>query len=465
MRMSCLASVAPRAAVSLWLVGLGATAQAAPGDHIGTESAQLIPSLEVGAQHRTNAYLQEGESAGGVPTTPGTALVLNPRLAIRAKNSDLLFNFNFSYTAKKYLQSEVTNLDRYNIFDLSAGLQLFPESTVGFRVNDAFSITGYEAEDEAKVSESSYQQHLLNKLGAYVTVRPGGPLEADVGGVLNLDQWNVPEEFKSQDTTDDLTLTSSLTGPGLNSRLGYGPDLEVKWRFFPKTAVVSDFNYEWFSWQDNIVDAKGDGISRQEVGDYLAVPDGRLWRARGGLRGRITDKLVVSAMVGFGQALYREESVTEQAAELGIDGSDEFADSVGFGADLKTFPAGLLGEAEVEYTMVENHKLLVSYRRDFQDTYFSNYVDYDRAFAQYTGRYADVIGVDLNGMYRFERYLGEVSRNDHLLRAGLGATWYAQDYLSVKLGGSWGRRASADGNHPEIEYDDFRFEGGVVFTY
>ncbi|HRE03842.1 MAG TPA: hypothetical protein PLV68_21275, partial [Ilumatobacteraceae bacterium] len=80
---------------------------------------------------------------------------------------------------------------------------------------------------------------------------------------MQVDQWNVPEEFKSaaSDRDLDLGLTSGLTGPGLNSRFGYGPAVDARWRFFPKTAVVLDFRHEWFRWQDNVVDAQGDGIS------------------------------------------------------------------------------------------------------------------------------------------------------------------------------------------------------------
>lgn len=463
MRTPSLLSLAHSAALLLLLPA--GVAQAAPGDHIGNDTAQLIPALELGVRHRTNAYLQEGVAGGGEPVTGGTALLINPSLGIRAKNSDLRFMLDFEYTAKKYLQSDLTNLDRFNIFGLNTGLQLFPEGIVGLRLSDNFSITGYEAEDQAGVTDSAYQQHLLNRLGAFVTVRPGGPLEVDAGGRLNVDQWNVPEEFKSQETGDSLELTSSLTGPGLNSRIGYGPALEAKWRFFPKTAVVGDFDYEWFKWKDNIVDAQGDGISSEEIGDYLAIPDGRQWHARAGLRGRVTDKLVIGAMLGFGQALYLEDSVTTQADEFGLGGSEEFSDSVGFGADLKAFPNGLVAEVEADYEFVSGHHLIASYKRDFQDTYFSNFVGFDRGILEYNSRIAEVVGIQALGMYRLERYLGEVSRDDHLVKANLTGTWYAQDYLSVSLGGGWARRVSADGNHPEIEYDDVRIEGSATFTY
>lgn len=451
----------------LFVVGLLApvAALAAPGDHIGGEEASLIPAVEVGATHRTNVYQQEGESSGGVPVTAGTSLFLTPSLGLRARLTELHADLDFSYTARKYLQEDVQNLDRFNMFDINGGLKLFPSGKVGLRLKDHFAITGYEAEDEAKILEDAYQQHLTNDFAAFLSIHPGGPLEVDLGGRVVIDQWNVPEETKPLEDAPDLDVLSSLSGPALNNRLGYGPLVQAKWRFFPKTAIVGDFGYEWFNWTDNILDAQGDGISREEVGDYLAIPDGRLWRARAGLRGRVTEKVVVGAIVGFGQALYDEDSVTEAGDALGIGGSSELDPSVGFGDDLKDFPNGLLAEADVEYAFVPDHKLVVAYKRDFQDVYFTNYVGYDRASLGYQGRFADVIGVDLSGAYRLERYGGEVARDDHLLRLGLVGTWYVQDYLSVNVGGGWNRRASADGLHPEIEYDDAKFQAGVKFVY
>ncbi|NOY26629.1 MAG: hypothetical protein GXP62_12210 [Oligoflexia bacterium] len=448
--------------LSMWTV-TGGIASAAPGDHIGSDDTQIIPAVELGAFHRTNSYLQEGVAGGGSPVVGGTALVLSPSLGIRAKNSDLIFSFDLLYQARKYLESRVINLDRFNDVSLNSRLDLFPDGQIGFRVGDKFSVSGHEAEDPDGLSASAYQQHLVNDLGAYVSVHPGGPLELNVGGRLQADKWDVPPEFKASGS--GLDLVSSLTGADLNTRIGYGPSLRGEWRFFPKTAVVGEFDYQWFNWADNIVDAQGDNVSGDEVGDYLGIPDGKLWRAKTGLRGRVTPKLVVGVLAGFGQAIYDEASVTNQATNLGIGGSSEFADSVGFGSDLKSFPAGLLAEVEGKYDIVKDQSVKVSYGRDFQDVYFTNYVSFDRVLAAYEGLFARRFGVNSSFLFRNERYIGEVTRTDNVLQVDLGLKYLVQDYLTVNLGTGWQRRASADGAHPEIEYDDFRVQGGVGFTY
>ncbi len=453
---------------TLLLLGSG-VAFAAPGDHLGNESTQIIPSIELGLAHRTNVFLIEGEAGGGSPVVGGTALLITPAATLRHKRGGLEANVDFSYEAKKYFQARATNLDRFKTFNLGGNLRYLPDGAkVGFRLGDRFSITGYEAEDENGVARTAYQEHILNDLGAFVMVQPGGPLEVDAGFKLAADRWNVPEEFKSapDERESDLDLLSGTTGPGLNSRLGYGPALEGRWRFFPKTAIVLDFNHEWFSWKDNVVDAQGDGISREDVGDLLAIPDGRIWRVKSGLRGRITSKLVAGLVVGYGQAIYDEDSVTEAGAALGLEGSSELdPEAQGFGVDRKAFGEGLLAEVDAELSPSESQKLQVGYRRDFQDVYFTNYVNYDRVNLGYDVLLADKVGLTPSFLYRFERYKGEVARNDHFIKLGLDGRYLATKYLDIRAAVNWTRRASADQLHPEIEYDDARFQLGARFTY
>jgi len=459
----CLATL--RVAVGC-LLTIG-VAQASPGDHIGNENAQVIPALEVGVMHRTNPYLTEGVAGGGDPVVGGTAVYIDPSIGVRAKNSDAVFHFDLLYDARKYLEADVQNLDRFNNLRSKVGLELLPAAKVGLKLNDSFSIVGYEAEDPDQVSVTAYQTHILNDLGGAIGVHPGGPLEVDAGGKVTVDQWNVPPEFKSNagDRTTDVAVESGLTGPGLNTRLAYGPTLDGKWRFFPKTAVVANFTYQVFRWQDNVLDAQGDGVSREEVGDFLGIPSGHYWKAKAGLQGRVTEKLTVGLLAGFGQDYYNEDSVSAQADTLGIGGNSEFDGTAGYATDLKKFPAGVLAQVEGKYAFAKDQSFILSYARDFQDVYFTNYVDYDRVLGEYDGLFAERFGLQVSGVYRYERYVGEVSRNDHFVKVGLDTSYKVKRYLDLDLGGGWARRGSADGQHPEIEYDDVRVQGGVRFTY
>ena len=50
------------------------SANAAPGDHLGTEQTVLIPRIDLATHYRSNVYLEEGEVGGGEPvqsTDPG----------------------------------------------------------------------------------------------------------------------------------------------------------------------------------------------------------------------------------------------------------------------------------------------------------------------------------------------------------------------------------------------------------
>ncbi|HRE03841.1 MAG TPA: hypothetical protein PLV68_21270, partial [Ilumatobacteraceae bacterium] len=65
-----------------------------------------------------------------------------------------------------------------------------------------------------------------------------------------------------------------------------------------------------------------------------------------------------------------------------------------------------------EYEPAEAQKILLGFRRDFQDVYFTNYVNYDRVSLGYDAIFARKVGLGLSSAYRYERYKGEVSRND-----------------------------------------------------
>ena len=41
---------------------------------IGTDTFQLVPSLSLASEYRSNLYLEEGEIGGGQPVTAGTAV-------------------------------------------------------------------------------------------------------------------------------------------------------------------------------------------------------------------------------------------------------------------------------------------------------------------------------------------------------------------------------------------------------
>jgi hypothetical protein len=172
-----------------------------------------------------------------------------------------------------------------------------------------------------------------------------------------------------------------------------------------------------------------------------------------GLRGRLSEKVVVGLVGGYGQMDYDESSVG---------GGSEDAS---YAQDLTGFPEGVIGVFEIGWEPSTRHSLTMGYRKAFQDVYFTNYVGFHNAFIRYEGTFADRVGLSLNSGYRFENYVGEISREDHLLNAGIDVAYKATPFLDVGLGGGWTQRASADGNNAEIEYDDTVIRAGLTLTY
>lgn len=413
-------------------------ALAAPGDHIGTETVQIVPSLTLTTQQRTNVFLQEGTIGGGDEAIAGTNLRIQPYLNMKAETPDIKFGFKGGYGARVYFQEEVSNLNRFRDFDLGANLDLLRQSVVGLKVSDRFQINGFES--EADKADDPYIQILSNDLAGRIAVRPGSSLEVDAGGNLNIDNYSGP------DTGD-----SSFIRTGQNDRLGYGPAIDLKWRFLPKTAVVANWEMEWFSWSSNVVAPTG-SVSEGALG----IPDGRLMRTEAGIRGRFTEKLVLGLTAGYGTAIYDEASVT------GAEGGDTVEGD--FATDLKGL-GGILVGADASYSLLESQTFNVGYRKDFQDVFFTNYVAYNRVSAGYSGTFADRYKTDLSLNYRFENYDGEVDRSDHRIITSANFTYVATKYLDVSLGGGWRRRASADRLHPDVEFDDFSAQLAVRLTY
>ncbi len=437
------------------LMGLGVGARSAaaePGDHIGTDTVQLIPSAELSLHRRTNVYLEEGETGGGPPVSPGTALWIQPDVTFKLDGSDVTLQLGAHYAAKKYFQSavgtenstDVANLSRYKDFGLRGNLVLLKNSMVGLKLRNSTTLSGSELEEDD--AENPYLDLLRIQNSGRITVRPGSSLDVDLGGDFNYSTYT----FLSGD----------------NLRVGYGPAAEAKWKFLPKTAVVGSWSMEWFDWRDNFQGVPDSSTSTSDViGSYLGVPDGRLARLEGGLRGRLTERLVLGLTIGYGTAIYDEQSVLDDAATE--PGGDQELDPVvdGFGIDLKGLPDGLLSTVSAAYSPVESQTFSISYRKDFQDVVFSNYVAFHRVRVGYSGMFADRYGADLSFSYRNENYDGETDRTDHRLIGNAAVRYVATRYLDATAGITWKRRASADQLNPDIEYDDVDFHAGVTFTY
>lgn len=456
------------AVATLGWVGLTGTAVAAPGDHIGNDQVQLAPSIGLWSGWRSNLYLQEGEAAGGVATQPGTFLEFRPALSLKVNTADVVLKADFAYKPRLYLSKEVQNLNRFSFFDVGGELNLLPNSVVGLKVKDRFSLSGRETEAES--ADWAYLTVLTNDLTAALVVRPGSSMDVDLGAKV------LTTDFQ----TDAGTNPSISSGSGalglatLNQKLQYGPYAALEYKFLPKTAFLLNYSQSWFTWGNNFLYARGDGLQPSESNGfdaYLGIPNGSDFRLSTGLRGRFTDRLLLGVELGYVKMTYDEQSVVDDASDTGgIDVSvDADPGSQGFGKDLD---GGLMANLEVGYELARDNRITLGYRRDFVDIYFTNYLAYHQYQLKYDGLIADRLVPALSLAVRQETYEGEVARQDTFLRARGDLTYKAAKFLDVSGGVWWTQRASMDPQqgaydaaNAAIEYDDVNVHLGLTFTY
>lgn len=436
-------------------------------------SVDVTPALAVDTFWRSNLYLQEGEAGGGTPTVSGGGLQVRPTLDLSTRSRQVWLDLGVGYTARlmfpKAYDSEtngvqydadgnvvpdLSNLNRFNFFDGSADLVLLPESVIGLKLSDRASLTGRET--EATSATDAYLMLFRNQARGTLTVRPGSSLELDVGAEFDTQRYTLPECNK------DVGCSNIEDNASLNGRQAYAGVADLTWKFFPKTAVVASFDYGAFSWDNNFVNTQGDGLNPDELGNYLGIPDGSYWHADAGLRGRFTDKLVLGAVLGYTNMTYDGSSVEEDGAgqpdALPID-----LDSAGSGydSDLKALTASV----EAGFDITENQRFVLSYGRDYQDVFFTNYVGFNRFSARYKGLAFKKLGYDFSALYRREAYEGEVSRDDHFLRVSANTGYAVVDWMDLTGGVAWTRRASVGGTNPAIEFDDTYVSAGLLFHY
>jgi hypothetical protein len=428
-------------AIALLLAWAQTPASAAPGDHIRAGDVGIIPKIELGAEVRTNVYRDEEVSI------PAANFRIAPGLLMVAAGDDHDFRLAGQWVLRKYFfvgddprpieaPTSAVNLDRYDEYDLGVGTDLFKQNVVGFQLADESALKNFRA--DAEFANVPYSSQLRNRLTGALRISPGDALSVLPGGSWTWDSFRVP----SSDDRPDRAL---------NQRNTYGPTLAAKWSFLPRTALVANASWMAIDWERQSLDA----APSEQYGDDLAIPDGSQAKATAGLEGRFTEKLFAQLDVGYGVALFDEESVA------GLDGAEAAGAADVTGLD------GLLVKTQLRYSITPSDErrrgssIAAGYVRDFRSSFFTNYVQMDQLFADFQGRLGDVSPA-LRYEVRFEDYEGEVSRRDVVNRVAADLNVLASDWASVTGGAWWQQRSSDD---EVVEYDDVNFHLLATFTY
>ncbi len=455
----------PRGMRAVGVLGLAfaaSTAVAAPGDHLRLGDAVITPSVMTGMEYHSNVYLADGRDQA---INGALAWVLNPGLSLELKGKKLSVSLGMAWNIRKYLDLaaedgiNVQNADRLSDSSTTLALNALPEGLIGARLEDKFDIQNLPAELPTADSNSNIV-HISNDATGGLAIHPGSALEIGVLGNLGLDAYTLPDELVESGTAN------------INNRVSFGPVVNARWKFLPKTSLLGMASVNWTKWQNNFVYALGPETEQVDYGDFLGKPDALAWRTQWGVRGQFTDRFAVGAELGYGQMYYDEATtlvdgaslVSEGSAELDLTGEETFA------KDLTSFSEGLLVNALVAYAPAKGHSFTLGYRKDFQDAFFTNYVAYNYLFLRYQGLFVARLGVTGELTYRIDSFHGEVFRDDQSWAAKIGGAYRFNEALSTGLSLGWNERACLDaecegGNFYSTQYDDFWTQLGVSFAY
>lgn len=494
-----------RAAVLPWVATGGlavfaGVAEAGAGDHVRFGSGgEFTPSLSLAGVYRTNNYLTVGDRFGSDPedaAVGGMHLNVRPQLSLDWKSRNLELGFDAGYDMRKYFRQELTNLDRYRNYDARIRMNILPQAIVGVKLDSGIQVTGRET--EAVNSQDAYLQQLVFRNTGTITLRPGNAMELDVGGMFEVRDIKVPDGF--------VQTPGENPSASLNARQTGGIVSTFNWQFLPKTAIVAAFERSRSRWSSNEIAASGDGVgdfaiqydpdsgsfepcSEADVWGaadcFLPVPNGVFTTFNAGIRGRFTEKVVLGAILGFTRATFDSTTVgapvfdqdvydatgeielaeRQAMAEAGDTSCIDRGASDGVNDDLRGFPCSLNGNLEIRYDLRKNHTLTWGFLREAQPVFFTNYMNLNRYYVGYRGRFADrhslTVSFDANQQF----YRGQVIRDDLWFRTRADVGWGIQKWLVVDTGVWHTARRSADGAYSDIEYDDVNFHAGVTLTY
>ncbi len=421
------ASSAARRAGLAALLGWAGVAQAQPGDHIRFGQSSLAPSLAMGVAFESNPYRS---ASAGVPSAH-FSLIPGAKLTTRAP--DVHVDLGARYLLQKYFRREQSNLDRFSNFDLNGRVHLFPSGRLGILLADDASLRSRNTERPG--ARIAYYNHFRNHaLGGLVIA--AGP----VMRLIPTGSW----------TVDRYAIGAFGGESGLlpfNERHAFGPHLRAEWDFFPMTALVVEGGATWQRYAENWAPTNNPG---SDLGSFIGLPDSLSWRARAGLEGRLTKRIVVVASLGYGQSRYDEASVEEAGG-----------DPTGVEADLVD-ARGILAKVQLGWALGPGQEIKVGYQRDFADSWFSNFLVYDEVYVGAGLRVGTRVGLDAMAKLRFEEYVGAVERDDVFIRGHLGGAWFLRDWASLDLRATWDQRLSSAAR---VSFINVGGHFGATFTY
>ncbi len=228
-------------------------------------------------------------------------------------------------------RSEILKQSRFSL-GADVHLIVLPGRKFSLQIDDTFYRLAEPRDIQAR--ETLNFNRLTNDGRLGLVVRPGGGRVALTAGYLNQLLY-----FENKDSQVNRS-----------NRVGNGALAEIKWRFFPTSAVYARYSMLYTYYFSCCVDP---GTGRNE--------DNYAHRIEGGYRGQLGKRVVLGAMFGWGLAYYRQDpngpNFSGPIAHLYLDVFPTMRTRVHVSGE-RTFRDALFGNFFVDYVA----RLLVSHQ-------------------------------------------------------------------------------------------------------
>ncbi len=320
----------------------------------------LYPSLGLMTHYDTNLF-NGSDKENNVPVG-ATSLRFIPRLSlVNDGNGNVNFSFAGTGDARLYLSS-----DDIVSKQTAVGGNLNVDVTFGQR--RAMSLTLFNYFNRALRANNWETIQTLNRVandvGARIEFHPGDiperrPFNLAVAASYAVDAF---DDFKAGNTT---TIRTKLAG---------------SWRFLPKTAAVIDSTWDFRKYEVSSLASSG------------LASDSKPFRARVGLTGALTKRISAQALGGWGMSTHAEGS-----------SYNSFLANVGLGLRAS-----------------ESTRVYASFDHDYSDSFFGNFVSYNRIGLSLKQRFGNVL--DVTGSFGTRLMTFGVVEPKGVLASGLSAS-------------------------------------------
>ncbi|HOX45841.1 MAG TPA: hypothetical protein PK668_19730 [Myxococcota bacterium] len=368
------------AAIAVWAMLCAAAVPAgARGDGIKAGPGRLHLGLDLDLVYETNANYAASDGAVG-----DLILRMRPGLTLDFPSDVVSFLLNGKVGYDYYFGIEESDTS-----DLSSVVGS-ADMTVGFNPNGVFAV--FLEDQLSRTGDPRYTSlagkfdRTDNEAKLRFQIRPtGGALQFDLAYGFFLDWF------------DDLEGMSSY---------GHRCYFSGKWRFFPKTALVIDFDADLRRYPN-----------RYESGAHN--PDINGIRSYVGLLGQITSSLSIVAKVGYGDTL--------------LEGGTNLDGTPYAGGDFRSAVAQVEASLRFATTFLQ-----LGYSRNFQPVINFGWFGTDKLYLRFQQQFLGKLNLGADFAFDMLAYGKPINstatdREDYLLYGGASADYMILDWLSLGL--------------------------------